>query len=482
MKKYFAITFICLCFFCTYVSAQTTFSPRTSEILNTSIVLKVNSNIAYIKNNKKTIDDANTVPLINNSKVMIPVRFISDNLQATITNDKTSNVTTIQSNDAIIKIDMSKLNMVVNDVELPTDVKCQIINGRLYAPLRQLSEALKQNVYWNEKGIIIISPQPISFIEDAKKIIVDEYTSKNSALVPNSSTQENLDNKPIDQSNEIHNTEIIIDPKKIEEKARYIENQVVLEIMSLFPQIKIIDVKPTPQVVPASRNLSSLIKPGAVIGTIIKNTSYFASTESKTEVGKFGKGAVVEVIRDKDLEEKGHWYKIKALDNGTTGWVLRSGLSIPSDPKTTGDKLTQSEIESFVNLSNFASNSEYFIWVDINRQNVYVLKGSRGSWKLLKVMTCATGKNTSPTIRGLFTIGGRGNWMDTKPKGDNVGVMNWVQFFEDYLFHSVIVDINGKIKDGTQERRASHGCIRLSFDNSKWIFDNIPKGTAVFTN
>ena len=27
----------------------------------------------------------------------------------------------------------------------------------------------------------------------------------------------------------------------------------------------------------------------------------------------------------------------------------------------------------------------------------------------------------------------------------------------------------------------SHGCVRLDIDNAKWIYDNVPGGTTIYT-
>jgi lipoprotein-anchoring transpeptidase ErfK/SrfK len=35
------------------------------------------------------------------------------------------------------------------------------------------------------------------------------------------------------------------------------------------------------------------------------------------------------------------------------------------------------------------------------------------------------------------------------------------------------------IQDGRLGINASHGCVRLSLSDAKWIYDNIPSGTTV---
>ena len=53
-----------------------------------------------------------------------------------------------------------------------------------------------------------------------------------------------------------------------------------------------------------------------------------------------------------------------------------------------------------------------------------------------------------------------------------------------FLFHSVIYARESAplhITDGTMGASVSHGCVRLSLANAKWIYDNVPSGTTVIS-
>ncbi len=491
--------------FYSYINAESVLSPKTEEILNNSIVLRIGNNIGIVKHEKKSIDtNSNVIPVIKNGRTLLPIRFVSENLGATVSWDASTATAVIKKEDKTIQLTVGKNIMLVNDQSVTLETAPETVQDRIFIPLRALAEALDQKVYWHNRGIIILSAQEISFIEDAKKELQLEL-ERNTAIeelpVQNENVQEkneNEENQELNDQNisetdgndsnvkDSQDTKIKVEPvieeKEINEKAKWIEEQVIKEIESLFPKIIVIDPpKPEPPKTNI-RDLNTLVKPSIVVASINKNSSYYSSYSSKKASGKLSKGTSVEIIRDKDMEKEGHWYQIKVIDTGKMGWVLRGSLSIPADPKTNPDKMTKEEIEAYVNTKGFSSKTDYFMWVDIDRQLTHVFLGKKGEWKLARTMTCATGKNVSPTIRGTFTIASRGRWMDSAPKGDNVGIMNWVQFYGDYLFHSVIVDSSGKVKDGTQEKRASHGCIRLSLDDSIWVYDYIPAGTTVFTN
>ncbi|KAA8501054.1 L,D-transpeptidase family protein [Mediterraneibacter catenae] len=57
----------------------------------------------------------------------------------------------------------------------------------------------------------------------------------------------------------------------------------------------------------------------------------------------------------------------------------------------------------------------------------------------------------------------------------------YTQFYGNYLFHSVLYNPGSmsSIQDGRLGINASHGCVRLSLSNAKWIYDNIPSSTKV---
>jgi uncharacterized protein YgiM (DUF1202 family) len=217
------------------------------------------------------------------------------------------------------------------------------------------------------------------------------------------------------------------------------------------------------------------VKPSPVYATIKSNTKYYSSNATYSKViGSIPEGTEVEVIQDRSYK----WYNIDY--NGIKGWVTSDVLSIPKDPETNSVRLTKEYMEMFINNKGFSSNTKYFIWVDIDRQLVNIFQGSKGNWEHLKSIICATGKNESPTIRGIFTIQDRGKWFyNNRLKS---GAMNWVRFNGSYLFHSVAMDSKQRITDSALGIRASAGCIRMSLEDSAWFYENVPTGTTVWVN
>lgn len=142
-----------------------------------------------------------------------------------------------------------------------------------------------------------------------------------------------------------------------------------------------------------------------------------------------------------------------------------------------GDTQKQSiDAEKYVNSNNFSSDTNYFIWVDLKRFQVNIFQGTTNKWKILHSYLCTIGKNSTPTPKGTFKIGIKGLYF-----GVNKGYKCWyyTQFKGNYLFHSIIYNLDGSVRDGRLGMKLSDGCIRLAKINAKWIYDNIPMNTKV---
>lgn len=124
----------------------------------------------------------------------------------------------------------------------------------------------------------------------------------------------------------------------------------------------------------------------------------------------------------------------------------------------------------------------YKIIVDISDQRVYV-----GSWNgsayrdLVKKMKCSTGKDRTPTPTGTYQSGGKagGEWYYFKEF--NCYAKWATRIVGGILFHSITFNSRKRQSGSVSSlgRKASHGCIRLSINDAKWIYDNCPTGTTV---
>lgn len=193
------------------------------------------------------------------------------------------------------------------------------------------------------------------------------------------------------------------------------------------------------------------------------------------QVGKLKEKELVSLHRS----EKHAYYWVKN-DMGERIQVPFSSVQIIGERWVKLPHVTSEMIEEYVNLSDIESETDYLLWTDINRQRTYVLQKQEGKWHHIKTFICSSGKNNNPTPTGIYKV------QYTLPYfGLDKGYRckNALVFFRDYMYHSILFDKTGAyVKSGQYElgSKASHGCVRLSEKDSRWLYDHIPIHTTVW--
>lgn len=120
--------------------------------------------------------------------------------------------------------------------------------------------------------------------------------------------------------------------------------------------------------------------------------------------------------------------------------------------------------------------------IKINKQmccvTIYKLNDA-GKYKPVKAMVCSPGWATET---GTFTLGEKIRWhvLDGPCYGQYC-----TRIYGSVLFHSVWYNNNydpGSLSVYSYNKLgtiASHGCVRLTVEDAKWIYDNVPSGTPV---
>jgi len=199
--------------------------------------------------------------------------------------------------------------------------------------------------------------------------------------------------------------------------------------------------------------------------------------------GNFGRStynAVMDFQRKNKIAQDGivGSLTLKKLDlTPTSDTMYKTPVITKSVPSASTSKDT---LEGFINSKNFSSSTDYFIWIDITHQKVNIFSGANKKWHLVKSMSCSSGKASTPTVKGNFTVGSKGEYFIAD---SGARCRYFTQISGNYLFHSVLYDNSGKyIIDNTLGAPVSHGCIRLALTNAKFIYDNIPATTAIWSN
>ena len=174
--------------------------------------------------------------------------------------------------------------------------------------------------------------------------------------------------------------------------------------------------------------------------------------------------------------------------NSNGAWYIRNGkVDFSYNGKVTwnGKSYTvkNGKINNYSNSSMFnkaqsiSSNTNWLILVDTKANKVAVYSGSKGNWTEKKYWSCTSGAAGTPTVKGYFTVQSKGLSF-----GSGYTCWYYTQFYGNYLFHSILYNPGSQtsVQDGRLGINASHGCVRLSLANAKWIYDNIPRGTKVY--
>lgn len=143
----------------------------------------------------------------------------------------------------------------------------------------------------------------------------------------------------------------------------------------------------------------------------------------------------------------------------------------------------------------FSKNAKYaknpvkpiHIKVSTTENTVYVYGWSGSGYNHpIKKFICSCGTIKHPTIQGTFYgIGPETEWYFMADS--DVWVRYPYRITGPYFFHSILFENKGDITPTEASKNnlginASHGCIRLTVDDARWIYENIPPGTKIMIN
>lgn len=169
--------------------------------------------------------------------------------------------------------------------------------------------------------------------------------------------------------------------------------------------------------------------------------------------------------------------KAKKIDDGALYRPYRD----PKDLRKAGTWKKKSEIKKYPKIK--PNEQDLTLRVSLKGNRTYLLRKGKVLYTMLSTGGIyKKGKSLTPT--GTYKIqNGRGDSFFNYNLGE--GANNWTSWSPDnvYLFHSVPTKADGNynMKEAAKLGRTqgSHGCIRLSVPDSKWIMNHIPDGTKV---
>lgn len=184
---------------------------------------------------------------------------------------------------------------------------------------------------------------------------------------------------------------------------------------------------------------------------------------------------VGEIVEDVENGEKYH-IKNEEIDE----WYSKYFITILDVEDLHLPSLSDYQLELYLNMSFAESKTDYYLWVDLYRMQVYLFKKIEGYFFLEKRFLCSPGNNATPTKRGYFTIVDKGTHFYSRDA--TYLCYNWLKYSGSYLFHSFPYGFNNEVLDSRLQERVSNGCIRLSYEDSLYLYQNVPLKTTVWVN
>lgn len=156
------------------------------------IKLFVGSPYVYVDDDITKVDtnDDEVVPMIVDDRTLVPVRFVSENFGLTVGWDDASRKISISGRGHNIEMTLDSASYTVNGEERILDVPATSYNGRTMIPLRAMSEAIGRKVFWDEKGLIVISKQEFTDTASIDSIIDSLKSGKKPEPTPVPATPE----------------------------------------------------------------------------------------------------------------------------------------------------------------------------------------------------------------------------------------------------------------------------------------------------
>lgn len=130
------------------------------------------------------------------------------------------------------------------------------------------------------------------------------------------------------------------------------------------------------------------------------------------------------------------------------------------------DLYTQEQAEAFVNAKGYSSKTKWLVWISQYTGSVHVFKGSRGSWKRMRIAKCVIGKS-GHTVPGVFKMIRRSS---THGKPQIYFTWNPAKQWGESIHCRIDKNTHGAY---------SSGCIRLGDKDLSYVVKHCPMGTTV---
>ena len=142
--------------------------------LGKAVMLFLGSPKTYVmgKETKVDVNNDTVVPFTENDRTLVPVRFIAESFGAKVGWDDATQTVTVEVNEKVIKMILGQAEMDVDGNKVILDTPANTYNDRTFIPLRAMVEAINKKVFWDDRGLIIISD--LTFDAETDKELIEK--------------------------------------------------------------------------------------------------------------------------------------------------------------------------------------------------------------------------------------------------------------------------------------------------------------------
>lgn len=130
-----------------YVNVVT---PAPGAVKSTTTFSLDSTKYTILKDGVKEEKEMDVAPFVSNGRAMLPVRYVSEALNAQVVWDEATRTATIFKGDRVVQFVLDQNYYTVNGVKVFMDTKPVVKNGRALLPIRYVADALGVVLQWND--------------------------------------------------------------------------------------------------------------------------------------------------------------------------------------------------------------------------------------------------------------------------------------------------------------------------------------------
>ncbi len=156
-------------------------SVSETDKMRDSIVIKVGSSSVLLNDKLFSLDSESEliVPKIINNRVYVPQSFFQSAFKGNISWDENTGEFVVRYNNRAVVLRDNKIKIIdnLNEEEKIAENSIEIVDGIIYIPLSEVSEAFERNVF-SDGNIVIVSNEDIFFDGEKDKDLINELLEK----------------------------------------------------------------------------------------------------------------------------------------------------------------------------------------------------------------------------------------------------------------------------------------------------------------